>query len=80
MIEQREIDEAKDILKEFKDLPNSKEHLNSEDLARKSPQVLRYFAREALAAAEDHTARLFHLTGILLGTYGILSLPCEPFV
>jgi len=75
-----ELSDAQKTVETLKDLPPLTRDLTSEDLAAKSPQVLRFFAEKVLAASEDDSVRVFHLTGFLMGGFAMLSLPCEPFV
>ncbi|MCX6991962.1 MAG: hypothetical protein NT011_02345 [Kiritimatiellaeota bacterium] len=81
-IPDNELAEAKLVLEKYKDLPDvgPGADMTSEDLARKEPKVLKYFARNLLDLCNDHEARKFNLVGIFLGNFCIVSLPCEPFV
>jgi len=81
-IPEDELAEAKLILEKYKDIPDlgPGADLTSEDLARKEPKVLKYFARKLLDLCNDHEPRKFNLVGIFLGNFCIISLPCEPFV
>jgi len=77
-----ELAEAKLVLETYKDVPDlgPGADLTSEDLARKEPKVLKYFARKLLDLRDDHAPRKCNLVGIFLGDACIVSLPCEPFV
>jgi hypothetical protein len=77
-----ELAEAKLTLEKFKDIPDpgAGGNLTSEDLARKTPITLKYFAKALVAMADNKEPVKFNLVGIFLGNSCILSLPSEPFV
>lgn len=81
-ISESELAEAKAVLEKYKDIPDEKEGVafTSEDLAKKAPPVLKYFARTLIEMAEEKTERVFTLVGIFIGNVCIVSLPSEPFV
>ncbi len=77
-----EISEARAIVEKFKDAPDPGvgANLTSEDLSRKTPVALKYFAKGLLAIADNKEPVKFNLVGIFLGKCCIVSLPSEPFV
>jgi hypothetical protein len=81
-ISDAELAEAKAVLEKYKDTPDEKEGVafTSEDLAKKAPPVLKYFARTLIDMGADKTERIFTLVGIFIGDVCIVSLPSEPFV
>ncbi len=81
-ISSEEIKEAQRDLERFADVPDPTTGgtLTSEDLARKSPAALKYFASALLSVAKNQEERTFNLVGIRLGESAIVSLPSEPFV
>ena len=55
--------------------------LTSEDLAKKTPFALKFFARSLLNYAKNREPQIFPLNGIMLGdSLAMVSLPGEPFV
>ncbi|MBT3380693.1 MAG: hypothetical protein HN742_15150 [Lentisphaerae bacterium] len=54
--------------------------LTSEDLAKKSPAALKYFADSLIAVAQDRSEKRFELGAIRIGQAVITMLPGEPFV
>ncbi len=54
--------------------------LTSEDLVKRTPIALRFFAEAILSIAEDTALRTFNLVYLDFGPVGILSLPSEVFV
>lgn len=74
--------EAEEIMEKYKDIPDSGDgaNLTSEDLARKAPVVLKYFARTLLEGAAVAEDRIYRLVRISIGDVCIVSLPSEPFV
>ncbi len=81
-ISDKDLEEAKTIIEKYPELDarSSDISLTSEDLAKKAPIVLKYFAEMLLETAKDQEEREFNLVGIFLGQVAIVSLPCEPFV
>lgn len=81
-IDEDELNEAKLTVEKFKDVPNvgPDTDLTSEDLAKKKPIVLKYFAQTLLDMVKFTEPLKFNLVGIFLGNSCILSLPGEPFV
>jgi hypothetical protein len=81
-IQPEELAEANFVLEKYKDIPDPTNGgtLTSEDLARKAPAALKFFARSLLSVAGDQSPRVFNLVGIFLGRCCIVSLPVEPFV
>lgn len=81
-ISEKELFEARAAMEKYKNvsLPANGENMTSEDLARKTPKVLKYFADALIKIASDETDRVFNLTLISIGSVCIVSLPCEPFV
>ncbi|MFA6104433.1 MAG: hypothetical protein WCV67_20670 [Victivallaceae bacterium] len=77
-----ELAEAKLVLEKYKAIPDPTNGgtLTSEDLARKAPAALKFFAQSLIALADDPSPRVFNLVGIFLGRCCIVSLPSEPFV
>jgi neutral ceramidase len=76
-----ELTEAQNILEKYKDTPEPAKgtSLTSEDLVRKTPAVLKFFARTLVEMANNKESGKFNLVGIFLGECCILALPCEPF-
>ena len=81
-IEETERCAAAKIVAEYSSLSaeEASRDLTSEDLAKKSPVALKFFADATLKAAEDHSEREFNPVCIDFGSYCILSLPSEVFV
>eukprot|EP00831_Metopus_contortus_P016439 TRINITY_DN16897_c0_g1_i1.p1 TRINITY_DN16897_c0_g1~~TRINITY_DN16897_c0_g1_i1.p1 ORF type:complete len:514 (-),score=89.64 TRINITY_DN16897_c0_g1_i1:76-1617(-) len=81
-IEEAEQRAAEQIVAEYSSLSaeGASYDLTSEDLAKKSPVALKFFADATLRAAQDHSEREFNPVCIDLGSYCILSLPSEVFV
>ncbi|OGV52751.1 MAG: hypothetical protein A2017_15040 [Lentisphaerae bacterium GWF2_44_16] len=77
-----ELAEAKAILEKYKDIPplGPGADLTSEDLAKKKPVVLKYFAQLVVDMSKETDPVKFNLVGIFMGKCRIVSLPCEPFV
>jgi neutral ceramidase len=77
-----ELADAKLTLEKYKDVPDpgADGNLTSEDLAKKAPAALKYFAKALLAMADNKEPVKFNLVGIFLGDACIVSLPSEPFV
>lgn len=77
-----ELEEAKQTLEKYKDIPDpgTGGNLTSEDLAKKAPAALKYFAKALVAMADNKDPVKFNLVGIFLGDSCIVSLPSEPFV
>lgn len=77
-----ELEEAKLILEKYKEIPDpgAGGNLTSEDLAKKAPAALKYFAKALVAMADNKEPVKFNLVGIFLGDSCIISLPSEPFV
>lgn len=79
-ISQEEIDEAKATIAKYPDADINAGTLNSEDLAKGAPAVLKYFASALLEKAAQKEKMRLYLTGIAFGSSFILaSLPSEPF-
>ena len=74
--------EAEAVIARYADLPDVAEcdDLTSEDLAKKAPVVLKYFAGEVVKLAGSPLQYRMPLTGIFVNGAAILSLPGEPFV
>ena len=81
-ISEEEVKEAREISEKYKDfdVAKSKKALTSEDLAKKSPAALKYFADMLIERSLDKEERRFNLVGISFGSFCIVSLPAEPFV
>ncbi len=81
-ITENEILEAKETLEKYRNVLYAKkgEELTSEDLAKKTPAALSYFAKNLLKIADNRNKNVFNLTGLALGCIRIVSLPLEPFV
>ncbi len=81
-ISDTELAEAKAVLEKYKDIPDEEDGVafTSEDLAKKAPPVLKYFAQTLIDMASDKTEKVFTLVGIFIGDVCIVSLPSEPFV
>lgn len=80
-IPEDELAEAELILKKYKDVQpiGSGSNLTSEDLAKKKPAVLKYFAEKLVSMTKEKCSVKFNLVGVFLGKCCILSMPCEPF-
>ncbi len=79
----QEIAEAQAVMDKYPDLEVvgvSGADLTSEDLAKKTPFALKYFAYNLLNMQANTEPLSYHLTGINLGDVVIASLPSEPFV
>ncbi len=77
-----EIAEAQAVMDKYPEVdisPESAQDLTSEDLAKKTPFALKYFASKLMEIKHDHEPRKFILTGFELGTAFIASMPSEPF-
>ncbi len=76
-----ELAEAREIMERYKDLPPAPpgRMLTSEDLVKKTPEVMRGFAAKIIEMAQFREPIEMLLTGIFIGRAGIVSLPCEPF-
>jgi neutral ceramidase len=77
-----EIAEAKEIVERYPEVEvtqESAQDLTSEDLARKTPFALKYFASRLLDMLDDKEPCEFLLTGFELGKLFIASMPSEPF-
>ena len=74
--------EAEATVARYADLPDVTDcgDLTSEDLARKAPVVLKYFAGEVVKLAKHPLSYQLPLTGIFVNGAAILNLPGEPFV
>ncbi len=81
-ISPEELIEAKLTIEKYKNIPDPANGgvLTSEDLAKKAPAALKYFAQSLIDMASDQEPRVFNLVGIFLGKCCIVSLPAEPFV
>ena len=77
-----ELEEAKLTLEKYKDIPDpgAGGNITSEDLARKAPVALKYFAKALVLMADNKEPVKFTLVGIFLGNSCVVSLPSEPFV
>ena len=69
-------------VEKYKDEPDvsKADDLTSEDLAKKLPKVLKYFAQQMILLRDEPKAANFPLVGIFLGGNAIIGLPGEPFV
>ncbi len=81
-ISEKELKEARETIEKYKDFDISKSEraLTSEDLAKKSPLALKYFAEKVIEQTLDKANRHFNLVGISFGKLCVVSLPVEPFV
>lgn len=80
---EEEVNEAQAIIDKYPEIEVvgvSGADLTSEDLARKTPFALKYFAYNLLLIREIKTPHTVTLTGISFGDVVIASLPGEPFV
>ncbi|MBR4222376.1 MAG: hypothetical protein IKR81_14535 [Victivallales bacterium] len=75
--------EAKAICEKYKDAAKPDHDLTSEDIAKGTPYVQKYFA-EALMGCRDHAPkekRFEQIASIKFGdAIALVTLPCEPFV
>ena len=79
-ISQAEIEEAKATIEKYAEADINAGTLNSEDLAKGAPAVLKYFASALLEKAAHKEKMRLYLTGIAFGSsFMIASLPSEPF-
>lgn len=79
-ISEEEIEEAKATIAKYPDADINAGTLNSEDLAKGAPAVLKYFATALLEKAAHREKMRLYLTGIAFGSsFMIASLPSEPF-
>lgn len=81
-ISPEEIAEAEKIMDDYKDLVFSEDtiqNLTAEDLAKKSPVVLKYFAQALLALAAHPKSGNFELSLLDFGSAALMGVPCEPF-
>ena len=79
-ISQEEINEAKQTIAKYPDADINAGTMNSEDLAKGAPAVLKYFAAALLEKAAQKEKMRLYLTGISFGSsFMIASLPSEPF-
>ncbi|MBO4647377.1 MAG: hypothetical protein J5806_04400 [Lentisphaeria bacterium] len=80
-LSEAEIAEARATVEKFADQSfDSKADMTSEDLAKGTPSVLKFFAEKLLALADNHEKLRLYLTGIAFGeSVMIASLPSEPF-
>lgn len=69
-------------VEKYKDEPDvsKADDLTSEDLAKKLPKVLKYFAQQMILLRDEPKAANFPLVGIFFGGNAIIGLPGEPFV
>ena len=78
-----EIAEAQKIIDEYPDIDVERvggPDLTAEDLARKTPYALKFFAVNLLKTAENNKTTKFNLVRVDIGDAVIASVPCEPFV
>ena len=82
-ISSQELNDAIATLKKYENIifpENCEIAFTSEDLARKTPPVLKYFAKKLIEATQNRTNRTFNLVRVSFDSVCIVSLPCEPFV
>ena len=77
-----EYQEALDTIEQYKDEADihNASCLNSEDLAKKHPRVLKYFAQQTVIAHDEPKDTHIPLPVILLNGVAIAGVPGEPFV
>lgn len=77
-----ELAEARLTLEKLKYISDTETgaNLTSEDLARKTPAALKYFAKALVAMVDNKNPFKFNLVGVFMGSCCIVSLPAEPFV
>lgn len=84
VLEASEIAEAQAVIEQYPDVVIdgvSGADLTSEDLAKRTPFALKFFAAKLLEMKDEKEIRNFLLTGIKFGDDAVIaSLPCEPFV
>ena len=81
-LEAAEIAEAEAVMRRYPDISISREsaqELTSEDLAKKTPFALKFFAARLLEMRDIDEERVFNLVGFELGRVFIASMPSEPF-
>lgn len=79
---EEEIAEAQEVMQRYPEVSinrDSLKDLTSEDLAKKTPFALKYFASRLLELNKPGEKRSFVLTGFELGSIFIASMPSEPF-
>ena len=81
-ISNEEYQAAVDTIEKFKDEPDIHDAscLNSEDLAKKVPRVLKYFAQQTVIAHDEPKHTNIPLPVITLNGVAIVGVPGEPFV
>ena len=81
-ISEEDLKEARQIIDKYRDLDIAKSQcsLTSEDLAKKRPIALKFFAETLLKRSLDTNERHFNLVKISFGSLCLISLPAEPFV
>ena len=77
-----EYQEAVDTIEKYKDEPDvsNADDLTSEDLAKKLPKVLKYFAQQMVKLRDEPNNANFPLPVIMLNGVAIVGVPGEPFV
>ncbi|MBE6367035.1 MAG: hypothetical protein E7052_03890 [Lentisphaerae bacterium] len=77
-----EYNEAMATIKKYADEPDvsNADDLTSEDLAKKLPKVLKYFAQQVVILRDEPKNANFPLPLIMLGGVAIAGVPGEPFV
>jgi hypothetical protein len=78
-----EIEQAQKVIDKYPEIDVNKvggPDLTAEDLARKTPFALKFFAAALLKMAKERESESFDLTRIDIGDVAIISVPCEPFV
>lgn len=81
-LEPEEIRQAQEIMDRYPEVSISRDSakdLTSEDLARKTPFALKYFASKLLEMQNENLPREFRLTGFELGNIFVAGMPSEPF-
>ena len=81
-IDPQELAEAKEIAEKYKDLDiNAGGDITSEDLAKKTPVVLKFFAEKLIMQSECKNNPEFRITLLKFGDDTVIAtLPSEPFV
>ncbi|MBR7145514.1 MAG: neutral/alkaline non-lysosomal ceramidase N-terminal domain-containing protein [Lentisphaeria bacterium] len=81
-VSDEEYNEALATVEKYKDEPDvsKADELTSEDLARKVPKVLKYFAQQVLLLRDEPKNANFPLPVILLNGVAVVGVPGEPFV
>ena len=81
-VSDEEYNEAMATIKQYANEPDvaNSDDITSEDLAKKMPKVLKYFAQQVVLLRDQPKHANFPLPVIMLGGVAIVGVPGEPFV